>query len=223
MITGYDGMPPTLADSVVVLDFETTGLSPQYGDRAIEIGAVLLEHGAIVDRFQKLMNPGFRISPFIESYTGITNKMLNRQPCCEEVMAEFSEFIAGRNIVAHNASFDRRFLDYELKRAKCAYEGACCCSLLVSRRIYQDAPNHKLQTLVLHAGIPEAGPFHRALVDAEMTAYLWMSMIDRIRRHYGIPVITFNQLSELSKIDKLYAHRYLSALAEQCQRPFSDV
>ena len=68
---------------MVVLDFETTGLSPHYGDRAIEIGAVLVEHGVIVDRFQKLMNPGFRISPFIESYTGITNEMLKGQPCWE--------------------------------------------------------------------------------------------------------------------------------------------
>ncbi len=208
-------MQRTLADSVVVLDFETTGLSPHYGDRAIEIGAVLLEHGEVVDRFQKLMNPGFRISRFIESYTGISNEMLRGQPCCEEVMAEFSEFIAGRNIVAHNASFDRRFLDYELKRAKRAYEGACCCSLLVSRRIYQDSPNHRLQTLVSHAGIPETGTFHRALADAEMTAQLWMSMIGRIRRQYGISAITFEQLRELSTIDRLYTHRYLTALAEE--------
>lgn len=203
---------------MVVLDFETTGLSPQYGDRAIEIGAVLVEHGEIVDRFQKLMNPGFRISSFIEGYTGITNEMLKGQPCCEEVMAGFSEFIAGRNIVAHNASFDRRFLDFELKRAKRVYEGACCCSLLVSRRIYQDSPNHRLQTLVSHAGIPETGSFHRALADAEMTALLWMSMIDRIRRQYGISAITFDQLSDLSKIDKLYTHRYLTALAEELLR-----
>jgi DNA polymerase III subunit epsilon len=208
-------MQETLADSVVVLDFETTGLSPHYGDRAIEIGAVLLEHGEVVDRFQKLMNPGFRISRFIERYTGISNGMLKGQPCCEEVMADFSEFIAGRNIVAHNASFDRRFLDFELKRAKRAYEGACCCSLLVSRRIYQDSPNHRLQTLVAHAGIPETGTFHRALADAEMTAQLWMSMIGRIRRQYGIPAITFEQLRELSTIDKLYTHRYLTSLAEE--------
>lgn len=201
------------ADSVVVLDFETTGLSPQYGDRAIEIGAVLLENGVIVDRFQRLMNPGFRISPFIESYTGITNEMLKVEPPCEEVMAGFSDFIAGHNIVAHNASFDRRFLDFELKRARRAYEGDCCCSLLLSRRIYQDAPNHKLQTLVNHAGIPKVGSFHRALADAEMTAHLWLSMIERIRQHYGVQAIFFDQLTELSKIDKLYAHRYLTDLA----------
>ena len=209
-------MQRTLADCVVVLDFETTGLSPEYGDRAIEIGAVLVEHGVIVDRFQKLMNPGFRISRFIEGYTGITNEMLKAQPCCEEVMADFSDFITGHNIVAHNASFDRRFLDFELKRAKREYEGACCWSLLVSRRIYQDSPNHKLQTLVSHAAIPQSGTFHRALADAEMTAHLWMSMIDRIRRQYGISVIYFDQLSELSRVDKFYAHRYLSSLAKGC-------
>ena len=198
---------------MVVLDFETTGLSPHYGDRAIEIGAVLVEDGVIVERFQKLMNPGFRISPFIESYTGITNEMLKAQPCCELVMAEFSEFIGGHNIVAHNAAFDRRFLDFELKRAKRVYEGYCCCSLLVSRRIYQDSPNHKLKTLVSHAGIPETGVFHRALADAEMTALLWLSMIDRIRQQYGVQMVFFDQLSELSKVDKIYVHRYLTSLA----------
>ncbi len=64
------------AKSVVVLDFETTGLSPNQGDRAIEIGAVKLENGTVVDRFQSLMNPGFRVSGFIENYTGISNAML---------------------------------------------------------------------------------------------------------------------------------------------------
>ena len=63
---------------VIVLDFETTGLSPQYGDRAIEIGAVLIENNIVIDRFQSLMNPGFRISPFIESYTGINNDMVRQ-------------------------------------------------------------------------------------------------------------------------------------------------
>lgn len=58
------------ANSVVVLDFETTGLSPTLGDRAIEIGAVKLVDGEVVDSFQQLMNPGFRVSSFIENYTG---------------------------------------------------------------------------------------------------------------------------------------------------------
>lgn len=203
------------ADTVVVLDFETTGLSPEYGDRAIEIGAVLVEQGAIVDRFQRLMNPGFRISSFIERYTGITNDMLKGQARCEEVMAGFATFIEGHNIVAHNAAFDRRFLDFELKRASRVYQGECCCSLLVSRRVYQDAPNHKLQTLVSHVGIEQTGKFHRALADAEMTTQLWLSMIGRIRQHYGIEEISFEQMRDLSKIDKLYTHQHLVSLCEK--------
>jgi DNA polymerase-3 subunit epsilon len=207
-------MQRDLADTVVVLDFETTGLSPEYGDRAIEIGAVVVENGTIVDRFQKLMNPGFRVNSFIEGYTGITNEMLKGQPGCEEVMAEFSEFISGHNIVAHNASFDRRFLDSELKRINLSYTGCACCSLLVARRVYQDAPNHKLQTLISHAGIPQTGKFHRALADAEMTAHLWLAMIERIREQYGMPIIYFDTLSELSGIGKLHAHSYLRSQAK---------
>jgi DNA polymerase-3 subunit epsilon len=208
-------MQRKFADTVVVLDFETTGLSPEYGDRAIEIGAVLVDRGSIADRFQRLMNPGFRISPFIERYTGITNEMLKGQPRCEVVMAEFAEFIAGHNIVAHNASFDRRFLDSELKRANRSYEGESCCSLLVSRRIYQDSPNHKLQTLVTHAKLQQTAQFHRALADAEMTAQLWLSMIEQIRQQYGIAELFFDQMSELSRVEKLYTHRYLASLCDK--------
>jgi DNA polymerase III subunit epsilon len=208
-------MQRKFADTVVVLDFETTGLSPEYGDRAIEIGAVLVERGEIAARFQRLMNPGFRVSPFIERYTGITNEMLKGQPRCEVVMAEFAEFIAGHNIVAHNAAFDRRFLDFELKRANRNYDGESCCSLLVSRRIFQDSPNHKLQTLVAHVGIEQTGTFHRALADAEMTTRLWLSMISAIRQRYGIEAVSFELMRELSKIDKLYTHRYLASLAEK--------
>jgi DNA polymerase-3 subunit epsilon len=214
MAPSPDAIRRNRPDTVVVLDFETTGLSPEHGDRAIEIGAVLVEKGTIVERFQKLINPGFRITPFIEAYTGITNGMLKGQPRAEEVMAEFSDFIAGHNIVAHNASFDRRFLDAELKRIRRSFAGPCCCSLLLARRIYQDAPNHRLQTLVSHAGIMPAGRFHRALADAEMTASLWLAMLDRIRRQYGVPEISFDHLCELSRISRMYAHRYLSSLVK---------
>lgn len=71
------------ADTVIVLDFETTGLSVDGGDRAIEIGAVRIEQGRITDRYQSLMNPGKRISRFIEDYTGIINSMLKTAPFTE--------------------------------------------------------------------------------------------------------------------------------------------
>jgi DNA polymerase-3 subunit epsilon len=197
------------ADTVIVLDFETTGLSPNVGDRAIEIGAVLIERGRIVNQFQKLMNPGFRISSFIESYTGITNAMLKKAPSCREVMQEFSEFIKGHNLVAHNASFDQRFLNAEFDRIKVKYSDSFACSMLVSRRLYQDLRSHSLGSLVSHKSIPTNGVFHRALADAEMTARLWLMMLGDIKRKYKISP-SFALMQQLSRKTKSSVHAYLS-------------
>jgi len=161
------------ANSLIILDFETTGLSPDNGDRAIEIGAVKLENGVVTEQFQELMNPGRRVSSFIEDYTGITNGMLSTAAPCHEVMERFADFIQGQNLVAHNASFDKRFLDSELKRISSNYDGHFACSLLVSRRLNQDAPNHKLGTLINYKNIVSNGSFHRALYDSQMTSKLW--------------------------------------------------
>ncbi len=188
-----------MSDTIIVLDFETTGLSPDHGDRAIEIGAVRIESGEIKERFQELMNPGMRIDSFIEDYTGITNEMLKDAPPCNEVMHRFADFIDGHNLVAHNASFDKRFLNSELDRISRSYSGQFACSMLVARRIYPRAPNHKLGTLVKYANIPSDGSFHRALYDSEMTAKLWMSMLDDIRERCGSTSIPFALLQELAK------------------------
>jgi len=97
--------------TAVVIDFETTGLSPHYGDRTIEVGAVLVSDNQIVDRFQSLMNPKMKVSSFIEDYTGISNKMLAKAPDINDVMKKLKVFISNHHLVAHNASFDSRFLD----------------------------------------------------------------------------------------------------------------
>ena len=192
----------TKADTVVVLDFETTGLSPDYGDRAIEIGAVRIKDGEVVERFQELMNPGRRVDSFIEDYTGITNGMLKDAPSCTDVMHKFADFINGYNLVAHNASFDKRFLDAELARISRSYTGQFACSLLSARRIYRDSPNHKLGTLVDYINIPTDGVFHRALYDSEMTAKLWLAMLDNIAEQYAIEPIPFTLFQKLSKTPK---------------------
>ncbi len=191
-----------LANSIVVLDFETTGLSPDQGDRAIEIGAVKLENGLVTDRFQALMNPGRRINSFIENYTGITNRMLAVASPCAKVMTEFADFIGDSNLLAHNASFDARFLDAELARLGRQVLGEFTCSLLVSRRIYQDAPNHKLGTLIHYKNIAVDGSFHRALFDAEMTAELWLVMLNDITERYGIDNIPFSLIKRIAKTPK---------------------
>ena len=190
------------ANTVVVLDFETTGLSPGVGDRAIEIGAVKIEDGEVTDRFQELMNPGQYVSGYIESYTGITNAMLAQARPCGEVMRDFSEFITGYNLVAHNASFDKRFLDAELERISTDYSGQFSCSMLTARRICQQAPDHKLGTLVDFMNIPIEGVFHRALYDSEMTAKLWLAMLDDVRERYVLSVIDFGLMQKLAKTPK---------------------
>jgi len=201
------------AHTVVVLDFETTGLSPDLGDRAIEIGAVLLEDGEVVDRYQSLMNPGFRINGFIESYTGISNAMLKTARPCEEVMAEFARFIGQHNLVAHNASFDRRFLDAEFLRIDEPPADRFACSMLISRRLYPDSPNHKLGTLVRHCQIPHDGTFHRALADSEMTARLWLTILDRIDEHYAVREPAFSLMQKLARVPKQSIDNFLARSA----------
>jgi len=201
--------------TVIVLDFETSGLSPRYGDRAIEIGAVLIENSMIVDRFQSLMNPGFRISPFIESYTGITNDMVAAAPPCEEVMEQFADFIGDLPLVAHNASFDRRFLDAELDFINRSRKSRMACSMLAARRIFPNAPNHKLGTLVRYCNIYNDGTFHRALADAEMTGHLWIAMIDAIKNTFGLNRVDFDLMRNLCRKDRVRVRAYLAGIAKK--------
>ena len=199
-----------LASSVVVFDFETTGLSPDLGDRAIEIGAVKLVRGEVVSHFQELMNPGQRISGFIEAYTGISNNMLATAAPCAEVMNRFADFIGDSNLVAHNATFDKRFLVAELRRISRVYGGNITCSLLASRRIFQLAPDHKLGTLIDYLNIPSDGVFHRALYDSQMTAKLWMAMLHMIEREYSLQDIPFSLIEKLNKTPKKAVQKLLS-------------
>ncbi|WP_394251596.1 PolC-type DNA polymerase III [Vibrio profundi] len=203
-------MAPHSADSVIVLDFETTGLSPNMGDRAIEIGAVKLVNGEVVDTFQQLMNPGFRVSGFIEGYTGITNRMLSTAASCGEVMGEFANFIQDSQLVAHNASFDKRFLDAELDNIGRDYNGQFACSMLIARRLIQDAPTHKLGDLVRYKNIDNDGTFHRALADSEMTANLWLLMLEELNTKHGIQQPSFALMQKIAKTSKSAVSALLS-------------
>jgi DNA polymerase-3 subunit epsilon len=201
--------------SVVVLDFETTGLSPNYGDRAIEIGAVLIENNRIVDRFQSLMNPGMRISRFIEEYTGITNQMVSSAPSVAEVMGKFARFMAQHHLVAHNAGFDSRFLDAELQRINRQRCQQFACSMLISRRIYPESPGHSLETLVRYKELKTDGVHHRALADAEMTGHLWISMVDDLKAGYNLKQVPFELMQQLSKVSKATAPSFLQRAADR--------
>ena len=167
--------------SYAVIDFETTGLSPAHGARPTEIAVVLVRGDEIVDRFQSLMNPGVPIPHEIQAFTGITNAMVRRAPSVREVMTEAVRFAGGHPIVAHNASFDRKFWEHEAAALPDVRANTFLCSLLLARRLFPGAPNHKLATLVRALGLPSDGRFHRALADAECTAHLFIRLQQELR------------------------------------------
>ena len=174
-------------ETIAVIDFETNGLGATQGGRATEIAAVLVEDGRIVGRFQSLMNSGTWVPPFITQLTGITNEMLQAAPPARAVMHEVARFTKGCPLVAHNAAFDRGFWQAELARAECEPDAAhaFACTMLLSRRLYPHAENHRLGTLARLHALPSAGRAHRALADAEVTAHLLMRMLRDVRERFA--------------------------------------
>jgi DNA polymerase III subunit epsilon len=187
---------------IVVIDFETTGLSPGLGDRATEVAAVIIDDNKIIDRFQSLINAGVAIPAYIQQLTGISNAMLRKAPPCQNVMRELADFIGDRPLVAHNASFDTRFLDAEWSRIHYKRSQSFACSMLLSRRIYPHFPDHKLGTLVRHLKLPTTGEYHRALADAEMTASLLIKIKYDIKEKYTLSSVPHELLCILQKAPK---------------------
>ena len=139
--------------------------------------------------------------------------MVKDAPPCEEVMEQFAEFIGDHPLVAHNASFDRKFLDSEFRFIGKSRNINMACSMLLARRIYPNAPNHKLGTLVRYCDIPTDNIFHRALADAEMTGHIWLSMIETIREAFNVNQVSFGLMQRLSKISKAKTPEYLAKIA----------
>jgi DNA polymerase-3 subunit epsilon len=162
----------------VVVDLETTGLSPRQGHRVIEIGAVVVENGAIVGEFTTLIDAGVPVPPIVQAIHGITDEMLAGQPKPEEVFPLFRAFIADSVLVAHNAAFDVRFLRHEFAGLKMGLPNRHVCTLEMSRLRFPRLPDRTLETVYLHL-FPEAGLHrqnHRALDDARMTARIWLKL-----------------------------------------------
>ncbi len=187
-------------ERIAVIDFETTGLSPNSSCRATEIAVVMLENGRIVERYQSLMNAGVRVPAFIEQLTGISNAMLRNAPPAERVMEEVNEFVGCTPLLAHNASFDQKFWDFELGRIKRTRLQNFACSLLLARRLMPAAPNHKLGTLTTFAQLPHTGQAHRAMADAEMAANLMAHLAQELRGKHGVRELNHDLLCKLQKV-----------------------
>lgn len=201
---------------IAVIDFETTGMSPTRGDRATEVAIVLLERGQVVDRFQSLMNAGVYVSSFITQFTGITNAMVATAPRAEQVMADAARFVGNTPMVAHNASFDRRYWQAELALADLPALQPFACTVLLSRRLYPEAPSHKLGALVQRLRLPQTGAAHRAMVDAEMAAALLTRMQQDLRVRHLVADPDHAFLMALQRCSKVALPRWL---AQRCAPP----
>ncbi len=213
-----------VSETLAVIDFETTGISPAQGARATEIAAVLVQDGQIVGRFQSLMHPGAWVPPFIEQLTGNSNAMLQGAPPARAVMHEVMRFTRGCPLVAHNAAFDRGFWLAEAARAGCEPDHAhqFACTMLLSRRLYPQAPNHRLGTLAALHRLPDSGRAHRALADAQTTAHLLLQMQDDAAQQFGHRLqgaaVGHALLCELQRMPRGQIGRWRSASAAPVAR-----
>ena len=196
----HDQKIENMSETIAFLDFETTGLSAANGDRPTEVAVVTNRSRQIVDRFESLINPEREIPDFIVRMNGITNSMARKAPSSEYVMRQLYGKISNLPVIAHNASFDRKFLSAELARIGKQPNCDFCCSMRVARRIYCDAQNHKLGTLVDHAGLTFTGRAHRAMADAEMTAKLWIEMEKCLERDFGLSKVPFELMQQLQSV-----------------------
>lgn len=167
----------------VVLDTETTGLSPSEGHRVIEIGAVeLLNRRLTGKHFHHYLQPDRQIDPGAEEVHGISNEFLADKPRFGDVAAEFLEFVSGAELVIHNASFDVGFLNAELARlGDCAVDriDATCTvldTLPLARRLHPGQRN-TLDALCRRYGVDNSGrSLHGALLDAQILADVYLAM-----------------------------------------------
>lgn len=160
----------------VVFDVETTGLSTAY-DTIIELAAVKIQEGKVVDKFESFANPHRPLSAKIIELTHITDDMLKDAPEVDEMIAKFYEFIGDAIVVAHNASFDMGFLytAYEKAGIK-GVKHPVIDTLQLSRLVNPTMKNHRLNTLCNKYGI-ELTQHHRAIYDTEATGYLLLHLL----------------------------------------------
>ncbi|WP_102346908.1 PolC-type DNA polymerase III [Bacillus sp. Marseille-P3661] len=163
-------------ETYIVFDVETTGLSAVY-DTIIELAAVKVKGGEIIDRFEAFANPHHPLSATIIELTHITDDMLKDAPDVDVVLKQFKEWIGNDTLVAHNASFDMGFLNVGFQ--KIGIEKATnpvIDTLELGRFLYPDLKNHRLNTLCKRLDI-ELTQHHRAIYDAEATGFLLVKML----------------------------------------------
>ncbi|MGM8211593.1 ATP-dependent DNA helicase DinG [Virgibacillus sp. W0430] len=195
----------------VVLDLETTGNAPTKNDRIIEVGIVAIEGNKIVDNYSVVLNPEKTIPLFISNLTGIKDEDVKHAPLFYEKADEIRAYIENSYVIAHNATFDVRFLNAELTRnGKKAINNPVIDTVELARIVLPSVKSYKLGQLATEFALTHKHP-HRALSDAYVTAELFLKLVEKLNR---LPIETIEHLLKMEK----HFHSDLAIVLEQCHR-----
>ena len=191
-----NSMGQNFNDTFVVFDLETTGFSAEV-DRIIEIGAVKIKNGEIVDNFSKFVNPKIPIPFRIEKLTGINDSMVMEAEPIEKILPEFLEFCGDAVMVAHNAGFDTSFIINNAERLGIKYDPTIMDTMLLAQFVIPNLHNYKLDTLCKHLAVSLEN-HHRAVDDAQATAYIYLKMVKMLEER---DIFDLDKLNEAGKLD----------------------
>jgi len=194
-----------LDNTYVVFDFETTGFNAGGGDTIIEIGAVKIQNGEIIDKFNELINPGHKLSAKITEVTNITDEMLKDKDNEENAIKRFVDWFGNLPMVAHNAKFDVSFLEMCYKKYNLGeYKNTVIDTLELSRILDNNFARHNLTALVKRYDVPwDEDAHHRADYDALGTALVFHKMMQKLSSQ------NIEKISQLNKmVDKNEIHKY---------------
>jgi len=194
IVTGDRGQD--LKSDFVVFDIETTGFSP-VSNKIIEIGAVKVSGGEIVDRFSTFVNPQVPIPFEITQLTSIKDEMVMDAPVIEEILPRFLEFSEGCVMVAHNANFDMSFIMENCRRQGFSDVFTFVDTMQISRAILTDQAKHTLDAVCKTLGISLEN-HHRAVDDAEATAHVFVKFIQMLAERKIFTLKELNVLGETS-------------------------
>jgi DNA polymerase III subunit epsilon len=159
----------------VVVDLETTGGSALF-DRVLEVAAIRVQNGVIQDRFDRLVEPGMPIPPFVTRITGINSALVRGKPSFDSLLPDLRRLFEGAVVVAHNASFDCNFLANAFKRTGLPWEGERLCTLRLARRLIPGLHSYRLDSLCAVLGFTFVQR-HRAGPDAEATLHVLQHLL----------------------------------------------
>ena len=162
----------------VVFDVETTGLSVTGGDRIIEIGAIRVNNGEIVDKYESFVNPERNIPQEAQAINNISDDMVKDAPKADVVLPEFLAFIGGASVVGHNVKFDLGFVAYQLAQIgrKFRSDTPAIDTLKMAKHLVPHLTRHTLSHVAQYLGI-KVDETHRALADVELTVKVLLKLL----------------------------------------------